>query len=306
MRNLELVKEEEIKEGEETKDISQISEKELQKAENEYSYLESNEKLIYSKNLSDEEAKLIEKIISRKAYSYFICNSFCKQIETVQDLRSIIVEKLFIKATVPNKKDGQVRIARNFGELVSWIDNIAKDHYRFAKRKTSYEDRYFDIDRQSADNHVESGDNRLYQESEAGRDAMRTNSISSIEFDQLFNSLLDESNYDELRIKYNLKPRHIEEIKKYIAVKAYHTGINDVKVIDLYKKYESELDEEKREMVAECVANKSNNGLTADVMLKTFFGIGSGINAGSAGRITQNIPVIVKEMISSKLPGYLN
>lgn len=301
------------------KRISKIPEKDLEKAEEEYSYLESNEKPRYSKNLTDEEAKLVEKIITRTAYSHFICNPLYKQQKELSDIRMEIVVKLLNQATLKDEdgnvmrdENGQVMlrengIARNMAEIRMWIKNAARDIYRYTKRRTDREDRYFDMDQKDSDNYVVSGENRLYQESEVGREAMMGNSTeTNLEFEQLFDSLLDENNYDELREVLNIKPKRMEEIKKFIVTKAYHAGINDMKVINEYKKYELELDEEKKELIAECEASKSDGGITSDVLLKAYFNIKTGINAGSAGRITRGIPVIIEEMLKSKFPGYLN
>lgn len=302
-------------------ELDKVSEKEIEESlEKEKESNSSHfEKPRYSKNLTDEEAKRVEQIIKWTAKKFWYGSSSHKETETIDDLVGRLHLKLLEQSVLKDKegnvlkdKKGNIiiredQIARNMGEIRFWIKMAAIDCYRSTTRKASHEDRNLVIDMQASEDNVESGENKLYQNSESGREAMRKgDAVVNMEFEQLFDALQNDEIYDDVKAKYNLKPRHIEEIKKFVSVKAYHAGINEVKVIDLYKKYELELDEEKKEMVARCEATKSSGGITDDVMLKAYYGIGTGIDAGSAGRITRKIPMILEEVIKTKLPGYIN
>lgn len=244
---------------------------------------------------TDKEKLSAEQILKSNVRKFFMTNPILKvRYGDVDSLENQIRLELLEKA---NK--GQ--IFGTYGFFKTVVMNLIRDHLRKEDVHCGFEDKFFDMDQKSSINHEESGENRLYKESEFGREAMRMDAPGEdMEFEQLFDSLLNENNYKDI------KPARVkdEDIKKFIIIKAYHAGINDINVIKSYKKYEDELDEENKELIAKCVAEKGN--ITSDVMLKTFFGIRTGINAGSAGRITRGIPAIIEEMMKRKFPGYLS
>lgn len=334
-------KEDDFEEFLEESEKKKISEKSVDEVSKKYEYLESENIMIYSKNLSKKDAEKVERIITKVAVSYYFGNSLCQAQTQIEDIRSEIVMRLLEKAYEPETKEivvnGKIKrkvlrdkngykilkrdengnpivkedgIATSVQMIAFWINNIARDLYRSMRRVNNYEDRYFDLDQQSRDSYVESGENRAFKKSEEAKLAMNGSVEDGVNFKELTKIILDDS---EGYLKFlDLSPRKTEEMiektKKWIVVNAYlNANSSDPEIYRMYKVYEAELSEEQRELLAECEAKKEETGgtITKDIILKTFYGIKTGINAGSAGKITKFIPELIKMKLEDESPDFL-
>lgn len=291
----EFLEEEEIEHYEQILEENEENKKEEEYYENyEMRKLEREARLQYSyvANLKTEKEKLdTEKILRsncRKFYNLY--SNIRKKVGGLEDLIDIVRINFMEKAQ-------KGILVETLSQFKTFTINCLVDIKRSSEVHYDMEDEKFDMLQQSADEHVVSGEQRLFRESAEARENGMMNDLDKKEFDaiEVVEGFLNSEEFKNLKEDKQIK------VKKLIFSKAIHNaGLSSSYFWNQYKAFENELDEEKKEILAEGIAFKEDTGkyeqMTDDIMLKTFMGIRTGSNAGSAGAITRDIPQLLKEI----------
>ena len=246
----------------------------------------------YVSKLETKKEKLdAEKVIRNSARNFYqMYPVIRKKVGSLEDLIQEIKFMLLAKAN-------EGYYVNSLSLLKAVIVRYLIDVLRTSKVHYELEDENFDMLQCDSETHRISGEERLFQESSEARENNISADLDRKEFDaiEIVEGILNSEDFK------NLKEKQKIETKKLIFSKAIHNaGLNSSYFWNQYKEFENELDEEKKEILAEGIAYKESTGnyeqMTDDVMLKTFMNIKTGINAGSAGRITKTIPEFLKNV----------